>query len=195
MLTKTLREISAKVFPKPIGIRLYRQLSIAITNRHIQWIAKPFKRHDDKSTTADNNVAFAWQSCHRPAQRAEHYALDGAFPTHLQPALLTMYKQVSIEWHRYHGHKSRDTTPFAKSQGLVHTTRSTTVAEERESIVSKQNPSCTPQFPAKTCRADDDYSFDSILRPPKRRRGANRQYPIGLDTLPRVPPIQICGRV
>lgn len=35
MLTKTLREISAKIFAKPIGIRLYRQLSIVITNKHV----------------------------------------------------------------------------------------------------------------------------------------------------------------
>jgi hypothetical protein len=46
-------------------------------------------------------VVFAWQSGHRPIQRAYTYGLDGAFPDSLQPALLRVYKWVSSEWHRF----------------------------------------------------------------------------------------------
>jgi hypothetical protein len=171
-LTKVLREISADVFHKPIGIRLYRQLSIAITNKHVQWIANPFKRHDDKSATANSNVIFAWQSCHRPAQRAEHYALDGAFPTHLQPVLLTMYRRASTEWHRYHGHKSRDSPPSAKYQGpIVQATQPTDAKEVQEKAISRG----PPHFTFKNRRVVNDHE-ESVQRPSKRRQADDYQY-------------------
>jgi hypothetical protein len=47
------------------------------------------------------NVVFAWQSGHRPIQRATTYGLDGAFPTQLQPALLRAYEWASTRWHEF----------------------------------------------------------------------------------------------
>lgn len=43
----------------------------------------------------------AWQSGHRPLQRARTYGLDGAFPTRLQPQLLECYDHVSTRWHEF----------------------------------------------------------------------------------------------
>jgi hypothetical protein len=64
-------------------------------------VHKPFNRYDDKGARADLNVVFAWQSGHRPIQRAATYGLDGAFPTTLQPALLRVYEWASTRWHGF----------------------------------------------------------------------------------------------
>lgn len=64
----------------------------------------PFNRFDDRGPNADPNVAFAWQSRHRPIVRNSNYGLDGAFPTQLQPSLLRVYKWVSTRWHEFLGH-------------------------------------------------------------------------------------------
>ena len=85
------------MFHEPIGIQLYRQLSIAITKKHIEWIHNPFMRNDDESAAANPKSIFAWQSCHRLAQRAENYALDAEFPIGLQPELLRLYRWASME--------------------------------------------------------------------------------------------------
>jgi hypothetical protein len=107
-LTDILVKGSPGVFEKPINIRLYRQLSISVTEKHFKKLAKPFNRYDDQSVSADPNVVFAWQSGHRPRQRGTMYGLDGAFPSQMQPALLNIYEWASVEWHQYLGHKSRD---------------------------------------------------------------------------------------
>ncbi|QGA20949.1 hypothetical protein EYB26_008659 [Talaromyces marneffei] len=73
----------------------YRQLAIGITEKHVREIFEPFNRHDDRTTAADFNVVFAWQSSHRPVQRNYTYGLDGAFPNQLQPALLRAYEWAS----------------------------------------------------------------------------------------------------
>ncbi|OAQ59779.1 hypothetical protein VFPBJ_11599 [Purpureocillium lilacinum] len=90
-------------WPAGIGARLYRQLSIAITERHIRAIAGRFDRHDDTSAGRDPTAVFAWQSGHRPRQRFSTYGLDGAFPDKLQPTLLQLYLEASIQWHKFLG--------------------------------------------------------------------------------------------
>jgi Orsellinic acid/F9775 biosynthesis cluster protein D len=100
-LSTVLQKMGSGILQKPFGVQLYRQISISITEKHVQRLAKPFNRHDDKSVAADINVVFAWQSGHRPLQRSTTYGLDGAFPTRLQPALLRVYKWASKEWHEF----------------------------------------------------------------------------------------------
>ncbi|KAF1808266.1 hypothetical protein P152DRAFT_228565 [Eremomyces bilateralis CBS 781.70] len=41
------------------------------------------------------DIAFAWQSGHRPVQRGITYGLDGAFPDTLQPVLLRVLTGVA----------------------------------------------------------------------------------------------------
>jgi hypothetical protein len=82
-------------------VQIYRQLSIAITEKHIKRISKPFNRYDDKSRAANIDVAFSWQSGHRPLQRGATYGVDAAFPDSLQPALLRVYEWASREWHEF----------------------------------------------------------------------------------------------
>jgi hypothetical protein len=100
-LTKILKEYTEKATGIPIGVREYRQLTIAITEKHIKQIVKPFNQYDDKTKEADIGVAFACQSGHRPLQRGISYGLDGAFPNRLQAALLEVYRWVSEEWHKF----------------------------------------------------------------------------------------------
>ncbi|KAI3574047.1 hypothetical protein IWW34DRAFT_634098, partial [Fusarium oxysporum f. sp. albedinis] len=98
-----LKRISRTVpsIPREIGVQLYRQLSIAITERYVRGAASGFNRFDDATNTASEDAAFAWQSVHRPMQRYPTYGLDGAFPDQLQPALLRIYPRTSTDWHSF----------------------------------------------------------------------------------------------
>jgi hypothetical protein len=58
-LTAVLRKVSKDVAGVELGVQVYRQLSIAITERHLAHISKPFNRFDDKTTGADLGVALA----------------------------------------------------------------------------------------------------------------------------------------
>ncbi|KAL9566121.1 hypothetical protein ACKAV7_009739 [Fusarium commune] len=80
-----------------INVRTYRQLAIAITEKHVREVYTPFNRHDDCSEDAGINVVLAWQSGHRPLQRGITYGFDGAYPFRLQPLLLRCYEGASKE--------------------------------------------------------------------------------------------------
>jgi hypothetical protein len=101
VLTKALRVHTQDICKTKIGIQVYRQLSIAITEKHVKQISRPFHLNDDRSAQADMEVAFAWQSGHRPNQRGTSYGIDGAFPDSLQPALLRVYRWTSDQWHHF----------------------------------------------------------------------------------------------
>ena len=49
-LTAALRKLTKDVTGIEIGVQVYRQLSIAVTERHLAHISKPFNRFDDKHT-------------------------------------------------------------------------------------------------------------------------------------------------
>ena len=59
ILTKALRAHTNDLCGVEIGIQVYRQLSIAITEKHIKQISRPFHLNDDRSAQADMEVAFA----------------------------------------------------------------------------------------------------------------------------------------
>ena len=101
VLSHELQQTSKRLFGFSIHVRAYRQISIAITEKHIKQIQKPFNIYDDKSPDAPIEVVFAWQSGHRPLQRAVTYGLDGAYPDSLQPALLRAYQWASEQWHHF----------------------------------------------------------------------------------------------
>jgi hypothetical protein len=77
---------------------LYRQVLIIITERHVRTAATPFNRYNNRADQTIENVAYAWQSGHRPIQQHTTYSLNGAFPDHLQPSLLRIYARVSGDW-------------------------------------------------------------------------------------------------
>jgi hypothetical protein len=100
-LTKTLARQTTSTLGFPLSVKTYRQISIAVTEKHVRQIAKLFNHYDDRSKEADINVVFSWQSGHRPLQRGTTYRIDGAFPDSLQPALLRVYEWASNEWHKF----------------------------------------------------------------------------------------------
>jgi hypothetical protein len=100
-MTSALRRLTREVAGLDIGVQTYRQLSIAVTEKHLAHLSSPFNRYDDKTGNARLEVAFAWQSGHRPLQRGTSYGIDAAFPDSLQPALLRVYRWASNEWHRF----------------------------------------------------------------------------------------------
>ena len=100
-LTKAMKKLTGEICSVQFGVQIYRQLSVAVTEKHVKSISRPFNRYDDKSVNADLDVVFAWQSGHRPLQRGTNYGIDGAYPDSLQPALLRVYYWASAEWHRF----------------------------------------------------------------------------------------------
>lgn len=101
VLTKALKDLTQQICLQPFGVQVYRQLSIAITERHVKDVSQPFNLYDDKTMAADIEVVFAWQSGHRPMQRGTSYGIDAAYPDSLQPALLRVYRWVSHRWHEF----------------------------------------------------------------------------------------------
>lgn len=101
VLSKALGARAHMTVGVAMGVQVYRQVSIAITERHIQQISRPFDRYNDKGEDVGIDVAFAWQSGHRPLRRGTNYGIDGAYPDSLQPALLRVYRWVSTQWHRF----------------------------------------------------------------------------------------------
>ncbi|KAM5527730.1 hypothetical protein FOXYSP1_20092 [Fusarium oxysporum f. sp. phaseoli] len=103
VFTEELKRLSRDVLGTDleIDVQLYRQLSIAITERHVRGALPTFNRFDDVTAAADPDVAFAWQSGHRPKQRYTNYGLDGAYPDKLQPSLLRIYASCSERWHKF----------------------------------------------------------------------------------------------
>lgn len=99
VLTRALKKLTRRVCAVAFGVQIYRQLSIAVTEKHVKHLRRPFNRYDDKTQKAEREVAFAWQSGHRPLRRGTTYGIDGAYPDSLQPALLIVYHWVSQEWH------------------------------------------------------------------------------------------------
>ncbi|KAH7199165.1 hypothetical protein BKA60DRAFT_411898, partial [Fusarium oxysporum] len=100
-LTAILTKATLEVWQQAVNVRMYRQLAIAVTEKHVREVHIPFNRYDDCSSDADINVALAWQSGHRPLQRGVTYGLDGAYPFRLQPPLLRAYEWASTRWHEF----------------------------------------------------------------------------------------------
>jgi hypothetical protein len=100
-MTDVVTKATLEVWRQKINVRTYRQLAIAVTEKHVREVYTPFNRHDDCSDGADTNAIFAWQSGHRPLQRGITYGLDGAYPSRLQPSLLRCYEWASVRWHEF----------------------------------------------------------------------------------------------
>ncbi|EXM14467.1 hypothetical protein FOTG_17142 [Fusarium oxysporum f. sp. vasinfectum 25433] len=94
-LTDIVTKTTLELWRQSVNIRVYRQLAIAITEKHVREVYTPFNRYDDCSSDADINAIFAWQTGHRPLQRGITYGLDGAYPFKLQPSLLRCYEWAS----------------------------------------------------------------------------------------------------
>jgi hypothetical protein len=102
-LTLALKKITTDIVGISFGVQIYRQLSVAVTEKHVKQIDRSFNRYDDTTVAADIGVVFAWQSGHRLIQRGVSYGIDGVYPDSLQPALLRIYRWASRQWHEFLG--------------------------------------------------------------------------------------------
>lgn len=114
-ITSVLKAATACVWEMELNVQQYRQVTVGITEKHVREVHQPFNRYDDHSIDADINVSFAWQSGHRPIQRAISYGLDGAFPHQLQPALLRAHEWASTRWHQFIHQPSKKTEVAVRS--------------------------------------------------------------------------------
>jgi hypothetical protein len=94
-LTLALKKLTTDIVGISFGVQIYRQLSVAVTEKHVKQIDRSFNRYDDTTVAADIGVVFAWQSGHRLIQRGVSYGIDGVYPDSLQPALLRIYRWAS----------------------------------------------------------------------------------------------------
>ena len=129
MLTTALKSLTQDVLQQAFGVQIYRQLSIAVTERQVKQINRPFSLNDDKSIAADIEVVFAWQSGHRPVQRGSSYGIDAAYPDSLQPALLRVYEWASKEWHQFLRVDQRSSN--SKSDVVPHDGEQTSTSQKR----------------------------------------------------------------
>jgi hypothetical protein len=164
-LTAVLRKASAEVLDKPVGVRLYRQLSIGITEKHVKEVFRPFNRHDDTGLGADRNAALAWQSGHRPLLRADNYGLDGAFPTKLQPSLLSVYEWASTRWHEF---------LYQPSKAILPTDEAKYAAGMRARRIIEQNGQRRAQPGGTPWKEVSNAKLEKIAITPKEKDGRRR---------------------
>ena len=120
-ITRVVENASKQVWSQGVNARVYRQLAIGITEKHVREVHSPFNQYDDTSSDADLNVIFAWQSGHRPLQRGITYGLDGAYPHQLQPSLLRAYQWASTKWHEFLHQASKSMPLLVKNSPLSGT--------------------------------------------------------------------------
>ncbi|KAK2684922.1 hypothetical protein QWA68_016528 [Fusarium oxysporum] len=160
-LTEILVKATSKTWSQPINVRLYRQLAIAITERHVREVYTPFNRYDDLGSGADRNAVFAWQSGHRPLQRATTYGLDGAYPFRLQPALLRAYEWASTRWHEFLHQPSKR---WSLSDSRIHTSLETSMKQRKRSIaMTSQDALAYPEETKSTKRCKVASISDSLV--------------------------------
>ena len=99
-MTAILNGAARQVWNQRLTSRIYRQIAIGITERHVREVYTPFNRFDEHGQLSAN-LAFSWQSGHRQQERLATYGLDGAYPHKLQPSLLRAYERVSTLYHEF----------------------------------------------------------------------------------------------
>lgn len=151
-----------------INVQLYRQLSIAITERHVREALPDFNCFNDVTKTADADVAFAWQSGHRPMQRYATHGLDGAFPDKLQPSLLRLYARCSERWHDFLMYGSRPPPPERRATedacvdiagGAIQAENSLSGSKRKQLLL----PSLTDHSTIKRQRQEESYKTSNEL--------------------------------
>ncbi|KAH7124371.1 hypothetical protein EDB81DRAFT_912717 [Dactylonectria macrodidyma] len=135
------RDLYSSSLTHEVNARVYRQLVIGITEKHVREAHSPINQYDDRSLDADLNVAFAWQGGHRPLQRGITYGLDGAYPHQLQPALLRAYEWASTRWHEFIHQPSKKVPCERKPTSPSNNSR----GQKRRSSMSLLNQLNSPQ--------------------------------------------------
>jgi hypothetical protein len=171
-LTAILKKATGEAWGQPVTSRLFRQLSIGITEKHVKEVHTPFNQYDDQGREADLNVVFAWQSGHRPLQRGTTYGLDGAFPHLMQPALLRAYEWASTRWHEFlHLPSKAMPSKAMPSKAMPSKAMPCAEATVAKRVVTTSLPPLLPEWPRVI-----------ISNPPTKRRSPSWHHQDALDT-------------
>jgi hypothetical protein len=102
-LTRTLREHTDAALHQPLHVRLFRQLSNPITEKHVRPLMQPVDPDRDRTPT---NVldAVPHMAKWTPAVHANaYYGRDAAFPSWITPAFIDAYLWASAQRHHFLG--------------------------------------------------------------------------------------------
>lgn len=100
-MTATLKLGAIEVWGQRVTARIYWQIAIGISEKHVKEVYTPLNRYGDYTNGDVNGTAFAWQSRHKLLERGVTYRIDGVSPHQLQPPLLRVYEVISIIWHMF----------------------------------------------------------------------------------------------
>jgi hypothetical protein len=86
--------------PLKMTMRNYRQISVAMSKRHMPDLLKPFDPHTPDDLNGMLHL-LSFQTGHKPSTRAGAYALERGFPSKLQPDLIHRYIKNSDLWQKF----------------------------------------------------------------------------------------------
>jgi hypothetical protein len=86
--------------PLKMTMRNYRQISIAMSKRHMPNLMKPFDPHTPNDLDGFLRL-LSFQTGHKPSTHVGAYALERGFPSKLQPDLIHRYIENSDTWQRF----------------------------------------------------------------------------------------------
>lgn len=93
-------QLATTYAPLTMTMRNYRQISVAMSKRHIPHLLKPFDPHTPNDLDGFLRL-LSFQTGHKPATHAGAYALERAFPAKLQPDLIHRYMENSDVWQKF----------------------------------------------------------------------------------------------
>ncbi|GAB7336841.1 hypothetical protein MBLNU13_g00013t1 [Cladosporium sp. NU13] len=97
-----LRSLRAATVDSPMKMtmRNYRQISVAMSKRHIPDLLKAFDPHTPNDLNGMLHL-LSFQTGHKPSTHAGAYALERGFPSKLQPDLIHRYIENSDLWQKF----------------------------------------------------------------------------------------------
>jgi hypothetical protein len=81
-------------------MRNYRQISVAMSKKHMPDLLKPFDPHTPNDLNGFLHL-LSFQTGHKPSTHAGAYALERGFPSKLQPNLIHRYIENSDLWQKF----------------------------------------------------------------------------------------------
>ncbi len=86
--------------PLKMTMRNYRQISVAMSKRHMPDLLQPFDPHTPNDLNGMLHL-LSFQTGHKPSTHAGAYALERGFPSKLQPDLIHRYIENSDLWQKF----------------------------------------------------------------------------------------------
>jgi superfamily II DNA helicase RecQ len=123
-LSVAMARATAKHLGERLTVSSWRQVAIAIGDKHLRKATKIWHDEEDEEGVAvaeDDPYGhiLTHQSGHGSLAAHNHYAIDGAFLAQLGPDLVQMYSQASRVWHTFLGLESKGVAVAAAAAAAV----------------------------------------------------------------------------